>query len=92
MLEHKARLRPLMVLLLMLLVTACGTQQTDWPPVSATCPVIPELAATRAAGVLSDMLGRADQRAGELAKIADQSRIAGEACQREYDYLKQGKG
>jgi hypothetical protein len=45
-------------------------------------------AATRAAGVFSDMLQRADKRAGVLAKIADNSRIAGEACAREYDYLK----
>lgn len=49
-------------------------------------------AATRAAGLLSDMLKRADERAGVLAKIADESRIAGEACERKYDYLKKGKG
>ncbi|MCF5714309.1 DUF2514 domain-containing protein [Pseudomonas tremae] len=39
-------------------------------------------AATRAAMVLSDLLGRADARAGELAKAYDQSRIAGLACER----------
>ncbi|RMV43539.1 DUF2514 domain-containing protein [Pseudomonas syringae group genomosp. 3] len=39
-------------------------------------------AATRAAMVLSDLLGRADARAGELAKAYDQSRIAGLACNR----------
>lgn len=38
--------------------------------------------ATRAAMVLSDLLSRADARAGELAKYADQSRIAGLACSR----------
>ena len=39
-------------------------------------------AATRAAMVLSELLGRADARAGELAKAYDQSRIAGLACNR----------
>ncbi|AYL16345.1 DUF2514 domain-containing protein [Pseudomonas syringae pv. actinidiae] len=39
-------------------------------------------AATRAAMVLSDLLGRADARAGELAKAYDESRIAGLACER----------
>jgi hypothetical protein len=39
-------------------------------------------AATRAAMVLSDLLGRADARAGELAKAYDESRIAGLACNR----------
>ncbi|PYB87195.1 DUF2514 domain-containing protein [Pseudomonas fulva] len=43
--------------------------------------------ATRAAMVLSDLLARADARAGELAKAYDQARIAGEQCQREYDAL-----
>ncbi len=44
-------------------------------------------AATRAAMVLSDLLGRADARAGELAKAYDQSRIAGLACNRFADEL-----
>ena len=44
-------------------------------------------AATRAAMVLSDLLGRADARAGELAKAYDQSRIAGLACERSYNSL-----
>ncbi|KWT12079.1 putative prophage PSSB64-02, Orf6 [Pseudomonas syringae pv. avii] len=44
-------------------------------------------AATRAAMVLSDLLGRADARAGELAKFADNSRIAGLACERSYKSL-----
>ena len=44
-------------------------------------------AATRAAMVLSDLLGRADARAGELAKAYDQSRIAGQACNRFVDEL-----
>ena len=49
-------------------------------------------AATRAAMVLSDLFQRADRREGELAKAYDQARIAGEACEREYDYLKKQKG
>ncbi|UPT38113.1 DUF2514 domain-containing protein [Pseudomonas amygdali] len=44
-------------------------------------------AATRAAMVLSDLLGRADARAGELAKAYDESRIAGLACNRFVDEL-----
>ncbi|MCD5994130.1 DUF2514 domain-containing protein [Pseudomonas sp. CDFA 602] len=40
--------------------------------------------ATRAAMVLSDLLGRADARAGELARYADQLRIAGQACEASY--------
>lgn len=38
-------------------------------------------------GVLADVLGRADDRAGRLAVIADQSRVAGRACERAYDAL-----
>lgn len=41
-------------------------------------------AANPAAMVLSDMLGRADARAGELAKAYDAARIAGLACERTY--------
>lgn len=37
--------------------------------------------------VLADVLGRADQRAGELAAYADTARIAGLACERSYDSL-----
>ncbi len=44
-------------------------------------------ATIRAGMVLSDLLARADARAGELAKAYDQARIAGEQCQREYDAL-----
>ncbi|WP_346396926.1 DUF2514 domain-containing protein [Pseudomonas syringae] len=44
-------------------------------------------AATRAAMVLSDLLGRADARARELAKAYDQSQIAGLACSRFVDEL-----
>ncbi|MBA1187701.1 DUF2514 domain-containing protein [Pseudomonas entomophila] len=45
-------------------------------------------AATRAAMVLSDLLARADARAGTLAKAYDQARIAGLQCAREYDGLR----
>jgi len=44
-------------------------------------------AATRAAMVLSDLLARADDRAGELAKAYDQARIAGQLCERSYNAL-----
>ncbi|MBH3412863.1 DUF2514 domain-containing protein [Pseudomonas putida] len=44
-------------------------------------------AATRAAMVLSDLLARADERAGELAKAYDAARTAGRQCEREYDAL-----
>ena len=45
-------------------------------------------AATRAAMVLSDLLTRADARAGELAKAYDQARIAGKLCEQEYDSIR----
>jgi hypothetical protein len=35
--------------------------------------------------VLSDLLQRADRRAGELAKAYDAARIAGLACERMYE-------
>lgn len=44
-------------------------------------------AARRAALVLSDLLEKADRRAGELARFADQSRIAGLACESAYSSL-----
>lgn len=43
--------------------------------------------ATRAAMVLSDLLQRADKRAGELAAAYDRSRIAGLACERSYNQI-----
>nr|WP_090362112.1 DUF2514 family protein [Pseudomonas coleopterorum] len=43
--------------------------------------------ATRAALVLSQLLDRADARAGELAKAYDRARIAGQACERVYDKI-----
>lgn len=43
--------------------------------------------ATRAAMVLSDLLQRADKRAGELAAAYDRARIAGLACEQQCDSL-----
>ncbi|MGU4696718.1 DUF2514 domain-containing protein [Burkholderia cepacia] len=37
--------------------------------------------------LLADVLGRADEAAGELAKIADERGIAGQQCERDYDAL-----
>ncbi|SPA44820.1 DUF2514 family protein [Cupriavidus taiwanensis] len=37
--------------------------------------------------VLTDVLSRADARAGHLAEYADRARIAGQACERAYDAL-----
>ncbi|AOJ86745.1 hypothetical protein WS87_08690 [Burkholderia sp. MSMB0856] len=44
-------------------------------------------AAGDALDLLADVLGRADQRAGELAKIADERGIAGRQCEADYDAL-----
>jgi len=38
-------------------------------------------------GLLADVLGRIDQRAGDLAEYADRLRIAGVACERSYEAL-----
>lgn len=38
-------------------------------------------------GMLADVLGRLDRRAGVLAEYADAARIAGQACERSYDSL-----
>ncbi|EKP0262641.1 DUF2514 domain-containing protein [Aeromonas sobria] len=45
-------------------------------------------AARQPAVVLADLLGRADARAGELAKAFDRARTAGLACERAYDALR----
>ncbi|WP_321789219.1 DUF2514 family protein [Burkholderia pyrrocinia] len=44
-------------------------------------------AAGDALDLLADVLGRADQRAGDLAEYADRARIAGQQCERDYDAL-----
>ncbi|MFJ4055099.1 DUF2514 domain-containing protein [Pseudomonas sp. NPDC089743] len=56
-------------------------------PGADTAAVARGQAATRAAMVLSDLLARADARAGELAKAHDAARSAGRQCEREYDAL-----
>lgn len=43
--------------------------------------------ATRAAMVLSELLQRADKRAGELAAAYDRARIAGLTCERSFDSM-----
>jgi len=43
-----------------------------------------ESAAARAAAVLADVLKRADQRAGDLAEVADQARARGVTCEAAY--------
>lgn len=48
-------------------------------------------AAGDAIGVLADVLGRADQRAGILASYADTARAAGLKCERDYDSLIGGR-
>lgn len=49
-------------------------------------------AARRAAMVLSDLLARADARAGELAAAYDKARIAGLACEASYNGLTKPSG
>lgn len=52
-----------------------------------SCTAATSKAAARAAMVLADMLKRADQRAGDLAEAADQSRARGLTCEQAYDGL-----
>ena len=56
-------------------------------PGTDTAAIARGQAATRAAMVLSDLLARADERAGELAKAYDLARIAGLACEASYNAL-----
>lgn len=58
---------------------------------AATCDTGPTRrgeAATRAAMVLSDLLGKSNQRASQLAKTADDARTRGLTCERAYQALK----
>ncbi|UVM41329.1 DUF2514 domain-containing protein [Pseudomonas sp. B21-017] len=52
-----------------------------------SCTAAASQAAARAAMVLADVLKRADQRAGELAEVADQARARGVTCEQAYDGL-----
>jgi hypothetical protein len=56
-------------------------------PATDTAAIARGQTATRAAMVLSDLLARADARAGELAKAYDRARIAGLACESSYSSL-----
>ncbi|WP_409487965.1 DUF2514 domain-containing protein [Pseudomonas promysalinigenes] len=56
-------------------------------PGTDTAAVARGQAATRAAMVLSDLLARADNRAGELAQAYDRARVAGQQCEASYDAL-----
>lgn len=40
------------------------------------------------ADLLAELLRRADERAGELAQIADRARASGSACERSYDSIR----
>ncbi|WP_223538805.1 DUF2514 family protein [Pseudomonas sp. BF-R-12] len=52
-----------------------------------SCTAAASKAATRAAMVLADVLKRIDQRAGDLAEVADQARARGVTCEQAYDSL-----
>ncbi|UVK81320.1 DUF2514 domain-containing protein [Pseudomonas sichuanensis] len=56
-------------------------------PGTDTAAIARGQAATRAAMVLTDLLARADARAGELAAAYDHARIAGLACEASYTAL-----
>ncbi|KJZ39633.1 DUF2514 family protein [Pseudomonas fluorescens] len=49
-----------------------------------SCTAAASQAASRAAMVLADVLKRADQRAGDLAEVADQTRARGLTCEAAY--------
>lgn len=50
-------------------------------------PAASSPAASAPGSVLADMLFRVDEAAGELARYADESRIAGQLCERSYEAL-----
>ena len=52
-----------------------------------SCAAAASKAATRAAMVFADVFKRADQRAGDLAEVADQARARGVTCEQAYDSL-----
>jgi hypothetical protein len=55
-----------------------------------SCTAAASKAASRAALVLADVFKRADQRAGDLAEVADQARARGMTCERAYTALSTG--
>ncbi|WP_454839739.1 DUF2514 family protein [Pseudomonas hormoni] len=52
-----------------------------------SCTAAASKAVARAAMVLADVLKRIDQRAGDLAEVADQARARGVTCEHAYDGL-----
>ena len=52
-----------------------------------SCTAAASKAAASAAMVLADVLKRADERAGDLAEIADQARARGVTCEQAYDEI-----
>ena len=52
-----------------------------------SCTAAASAAASRAVLVLADVLKRADERSGDLAGYADQSRVRGVTCEQAYDSL-----
>ena len=52
-----------------------------------SCTATSRAAAARDAALLADVLKRADQRAGDLAAIADQARTRGLICEQAYNAL-----
>jgi len=85
--------RAVLMLPLLALISACGTKPIDQPAVSPSpagghsCTAAASAAASRVALVLADVLKRADERAGDLATDADQSRGRGVTCEQAYDSL-----
>jgi hypothetical protein len=55
---------------------------------SHSCTTAASQAATRAVMVLADLFKRADQRAGDLAEVADQARARGMTCEQGYDGIR----
>ena len=69
---------------------AVGLQQQVDRLAARRCPASTagSTAADPAGLLLADLLGRIDQRAGELAAYADRGRIAGEACVKAYGEIR----
>jgi hypothetical protein len=61
------------------------TERLKRTPSSNSCTAAASQAAARTALVLADLFKRADQRAGDLAADADQSRSRGVTCEQAYD-------
>lgn len=65
------------------LAASCGATASDPAAIAGSAP------AAGAGLVLADLFRRADERSGQLAEYADQARIAGQACERAYESLRQ---